>query len=382
MLSPTSSLARYVALSVCSPSSAYIRLLVVFVLKCFFQASSFEIYEVFCPGHKESTDLIRSVQESCPVEWDAYEQRCSLRVAHAFEGAGSSSPSMDSTRGRGSIKGKRRHSMSSLAMPMAISPLGSVAPVPLSTVGHSKSDPSSGHKRKPSGDITSSSSSTQAGRLKFLDYLIKPVQRICKYPLLLDQLKAKRSLSGDDAQPYLDNVEVAASAMRGVAGMVDHASERRAHHVKSNLIASRLTSNCPVSPTSPVAPEDRPAQLSLEFILSLGACLLGGALDVVYYQSNGSARAKYLAAFLYVGGYLILAKVPKGGRAYEPKHWFSLSGFELLDQEDDEGQYLLGQVYQHSLMSLLQRSRMPSTCTTRPSRYTLPRLVSSRRQSG
>ncbi|KAI0787217.1 hypothetical protein BC629DRAFT_1593733 [Irpex lacteus] len=64
--------------------------------------------------------------------------------------------------------------------------------------------------------------------------------------------------------------------------------------------------------------------------------MLAGALDVVYYQSNGSCRAKYLATFLYVGGYLVLAKVPKGGKAYEAKHWFPLAGFEIVDQEDDE----------------------------------------------
>lgn len=292
------------------------------------------MYEGFCPGHNEAGDLIRAVQEHHPVEWDAFEQCCSLRVAHAFEPTGTPSTSMDSTRGRDSVRSKRRHSMSSLAMPVPLSPFGAMTlvPAPLSMVGHSKSDPTSGHKRKGSEDAFPAAS-TQAGRLKFLDYLIKPVQRICKYPLLLDQLKTKRLSTVEGER----GVEAAASAMRRVVAMVDHASERRAHHVKSNLIASRLVSNIPASPTSPVSPEDRPAQLTSEFMQSLGACLLAGAMDVLYYQSSGSARAKYLAAFLYVGGYLILAKVPKSGKTYEAKHWFSLFGFEIVDQEDDEG---------------------------------------------
>ena len=112
---------------------------------------------------------------------------------------------MDSLRG--SIKSKRRHSLSSLAMPMSLSPFGAVGlvpPVPLSVIGQAKSDTlANRHKRKGSGDVVSPSSlssaaqaaNSQIGRLKFLDYLIKPVQRICKYPLLLDQLKVKCSES-------------------------------------------------------------------------------------------------------------------------------------------------------------------------------------------
>lgn len=262
---------------------------------------------------------------------------------------------MDSLRG--SIKSKRRHSLSSLAMPMSLSPFGGavglVPPTPLSVVGHAKSDTlANRHKRKGSGDVVSPSSSSSAhaansqlGRLKFLDYLIKPVQRICKYPLLLDQLKVKGRGEEEQEEEQEDLVEAASAAMRRVVALVDRASENRTHTLKSNLIASRLLAECPASPTSPVhvTVDDRRTQLSMEFMQSLGVCVLAGALDVVYYQGNGSARAKYLATFLYGGGYVVLAKVPKGGKAYDPKHWFSLGGFEIVvDQEDDEGEWYLG----------------------------------------
>ena len=61
--------------------------------------------------------------------------------------------------------------------------------------------------------------------------------------------------------------------------------------------------------------------------------MLAGALDVVQYPVQ---RAKYLGAFLYAGGYCILAKVPKGGRVYEPRHWFSLGEVEVVDIEEDD----------------------------------------------
>ena len=61
--------------------------------------------------------------------------------------------------------------------------------------------------------------------------------------------------------------------------------------------------------------------------------MLAGALDVVQYPVQ---RAKYLGTFLYAGGYCILAKVPKGGRVYEPRHWFSLGEVEVVDIEEDD----------------------------------------------
>ncbi|GJE84557.1 Dbl domain-containing protein [Phanerochaete sordida] len=297
------------------------------------EAHSFSLYETFTPLHSEAVNLVRSAQEQYPVEWDAYEQRCSLLVAHAFEmsaephktpgvlSSSSSSYSIDS------ITKRRRHSMSSLALQPALSPFG-VMPL-TSGMGHGRSEPEDAHKRKSEPSYAQN----QAMRLKFVDYLIKPVQRICKYPLLFEQLKSKRG-----ASPRADGaIEKACSAMRAVLTRVDRANDKQAHQLKSKLIAARLTVNG--NPTSPVSTSEGNAersQLTPEFLQSLGACLVSGALDVVYHQSNGGVRTKYLGAFLYVGGYLILAKVPKGGKAYEAKHWFSLSGFYILDEPDDD----------------------------------------------
>ena len=228
--------------------------------------------------------------------------------------------------------------MSSLAIHPPMSPFG-VMPLQSSnlnmrTMAAPKSDPLDAHKRKSSGDPASSGN--QAMRLKFLDYLIKPIQRICKYPMLLDQLKPKPVAFHTSRTTEL--VEQANVAMRTVVTRVDRASEKQAHRLRSILIASRLVASCPTSPISLDGSAERPSQLSPEFLQSLGACLVAGALDVVYHSSNGGVRTKYLAAFLYVGGYLVLAKVPKGGKVYEAKHWFPLAGFQILDETEDNGE--------------------------------------------
>lgn len=128
---------------------------------------------------------------------------------------------------------------------------------------------------------------------------------------------------------------------------------------------------------------------SRSFLDSLGACLLAGTLDVVVRDlsqmkarpepskrdsilsvasmasiassasrgnnattsrahATGSAalqkdpvKVKYLAAFLYVGGYVLLSKTMKAG-VYAARHWFSLAdeGVEVVDVSEDEGEHI------------------------------------------
>jgi hypothetical protein len=179
-------------------------------------------------------------------------------------------------------------------------------------------------------------------RLGFKDYLIKPVQRICRYPLLLQQLIPRSALFGSDTVSVAiqDGIQV----MRSVASSVDEARHKRETITKSSLIISRFVLSPPspsLSPSSSATPTFTFC-LTPAFLSSLGPCLLSGALDVMYYsprQSFGQLQtitAKYLGAFLYSGGYLILAKIHKG-KKYEPRHWFSLSDFEVTGAEGDEG---------------------------------------------
>ena len=83
--------------------------------------------------------------------------------------------------------------------------------------------------------------------------------------------------------------------------------------------------------------------MTLDFVSSLGDCLLAGLLDVVHHHHIldlvvTPVHVKYLGMLLYLGSYLIVVKVGRG-KAYRVKHWFSLKSFEIemVDTPQDTG---------------------------------------------
>lgn len=169
----------------------------------------------------------------------------------------------------------------------------------------------------------------------------RPVQRICKYPLLFESLVKK--LGPATQSPDVDTKTIksevhaqrACTAMRKVAGSIDEARRLRDLTVKSSLIVSRI-----VQPTNPSSSRSGHA-LTLAFLFSLGLCRLAGCLDVMSYRpptkGSGVVKTRYFGAFLYDGGYLVLVKVSKG-KVYEPRHWLSLTRVVVEDVADDECQ--------------------------------------------
>lgn len=76
--------------------------------------------------------------------------------------------------------------------------------------------------------------------LAFRDLLIKPIQRVCRYPLLLAQLRLPSSVPRSKAMAQL---EIAIKATHLVATKVDRAQELREVARKSALIIERLESH-------------------------------------------------------------------------------------------------------------------------------------------
>ncbi|KAJ7276558.1 hypothetical protein B0H12DRAFT_1085927 [Mycena haematopus] len=305
------------------------------------EAFRFDAYQSFCTGHTEALQLVRRAQHQYPLEWEAYEQQCASLIANmggdgpdnrtefVFSPESIRSSSSDSEERQQQTNKLRKRTSSLTSLDGAVRRVQSRA--------NSKEGSLDGGKDKHSR------------RLAFLDYMIKPIQRICKYPLLLDQLrpgKALRSITHPAAHPHVHHpVESAAQAMRHVARAVDEARHREDVKMQSSLIISRIALANPASATSYMSTASAPyptvQKLMPNFMSSLGTCLLAGSLDVMHYQSSNPSshgtniNAKYLGAFLYLGGYLILVKVTKG-KVYEPRHWFPLADFSVVDLVDED----------------------------------------------
>ncbi len=156
-----------------------------------------------------------------------------------------------------------------------------------------------------------------------------PIQRVCRYPMLLASLVGSAPTPSDENISYSPSgtvddkvgvdVERALSTMRAVAEEADEARRLKETEIKSATLLERMELHPILTPP---------------FLRSLGTCRLIGALDVLHHHPTlhplvPPVKVKYLAAFLF-RGYLILAKVKKG-KVYEAKHFLPLEVFELID---------------------------------------------------
>lgn len=271
------------------------------------QIAGFADYKEYCAGSIAAATLVRHIASR--PDYDAYEKRCQI--------IGSSQPD---------------HTLRDLLEDEAPSP-----------------------------------SLSNRSRLQFRDFLIMPIQRVCRYPLLLSQLLSSAAtpspseersefLSTDEYDIGVD-VERALGAMRGVAEEADEARRIKEAEIKSATLIERMDPHPAVTPL---------------LLRSLGTCRLIGSLDVLHHHPVVAplvppVKVKYLAAFLY-RGYLVLAKVKKG-KVYEPKHFLPLEVFQLIDIT--EGESDLSQVFP------ADSRRLPTTLhPARPSRPQLrPRRI-------
>lgn len=282
------------------------------------------MYEPFCAGQPEANDIVARIARKSKDAWETYERRCA-ELAGLEHGRRKRTSSLNKVAAkqttapssyRTSIDGLpiRRHSFGAVLLHTA----PSESPVELEEEEQDKD-------------------ASRVTRLKLVDYLVKPMQRVTRYPLLLAGLLVHPPVSQsiprtpptaaliDFTGPDVV-VTSARLAMDHVASQIDAAASQHAAFIQSARIAARLAPAPHVKLSS--------------FVSRLGLCQLAGALDVVHHRAlrdlgAGSVRAKYCAGFLYTGGYLVLAKV-QSARRYEPRHWFDLSNFEI-DGADEGG---------------------------------------------
>ncbi|KAG8881109.1 hypothetical protein FRB97_000161 [Tulasnella sp. 331] len=280
-------------------------------------ACEFDIYQEYCAGHTEALDIIRRLQTSRPTDWDAFERKCAMSALFTPTTRSTPTPTPSTPTNTINVRTLRRYTVdASLSVITAVTPDQPGPPA-------EQDSPSSG------------GGGGSGPKLSYMDILIKPIQRVCRYPLLLAQLRdaVSKTSAGlkhrSDADPE-GLLDLALEIMKGVVNGVDEAEKARDGQAKTKVIAARM---------------DGHSILTQPILACLGDCVLAGALDVVYHHIILSPlrtpmKARYLGAFLY-SGFIILAKVRRG-KMYEPKHWFPLKNAQIVDTAAAQGETCAG----------------------------------------
>ncbi|KDQ15407.1 hypothetical protein BOTBODRAFT_173897 [Botryobasidium botryosum FD-172 SS1] len=264
------------------------------------EANNFSVYEAFCSDHSEVVDALRRTESRSKNEWGRFEKAC---ASAASELGGSSRR----------VSGALPNSAPDLpASPT--SPQWPPSPPPPTSA-----PPTRTHFRRHSMDTASlspSSAGTSGHKLAFQEYLIKPIQRLCQYPLLLGQLLGK-----DDGSQTSKVVEEAVGAMKSVVSQVNGAKARKENLAKSASVVDRMDHSV----------------LDAACLNSLGGLVLCGALDVVHHHPSHAPlttpiKVRYMGVFIFPS-FILFAKVKKG-KIYEPRYWFQLENADIIDVND------------------------------------------------
>ena len=272
------------------------------------QLPNFGLYNDFCAGHNEALGIIRAIDQF--AEWDLFERRCAQHVAKFFtpDTPGNSIP-LDNLSPR----------VSSLPLNAQ-----SLSPIPPALITRA-----------------------QSSKLRFQDYLIKPVQQICRYPLILGQvLKHWNGLESA-------TVWRAWNGLRKIAEVVDAAQRAREGELRTRTIAARLQFQSVRFSFPLSAPADATLRQSINvaFCDILGPTLLVGSLHVLHRWATPDLKIKYYGCFLY-RSHLFMVKVRRRV-FYEPREWLPVRLFELVDVPEGEGTFF---------RSSLRESRLTRLC--------------------
>ncbi|WAR51862.1 hypothetical protein PtB15_1B298 [Puccinia triticina] len=154
-----------------------------------------------------------------------------------------------------------------------------------------------------------------------------PIQRIMRYPMLLNSLLNQinqPSPTNPLRARAIERVQQALWAMKQVAEGVDEAKSLREVELKTELIASRMELH---------------SSYRAAFVCLLGQIKLVGSLHILYHapslDPSEAFKIKYHGIFLYQT-HLVIVKV-KRATVYEPRHWFPIRYFDLIDISDSSG---------------------------------------------
>ncbi|KAL9615402.1 MAG: hypothetical protein Q9167_000230 [Letrouitia subvulpina] len=169
--------------------------------------------------------------------------------------------------------------------------------------------------------------------LTFEDLLIKPIQRICKYPLLFEDLH-RNTLEKDDPEARAE-VDRSLTRLREIARSINKATNdrqtqariQRTWHLQDILIL----------------PDVSTAPLSLRV---LGFATLCGVLYVVY-QSDGSTEGEYMLTVLFKS-YLLLATMNSDSNHYDVVALISLHDVQVERPDNGRGKHLFHKIQEQS----------------------------------
>ncbi|KAJ2363977.1 hypothetical protein H4S01_004016 [Coemansia sp. RSA 2610] len=150
-------------------------------------------------------------------------------------------------------------------------------------------------------------------RLGLRDFLIKPVQRICKYPLFLKEL-LKQTDKDADAGTF-NELSQALALLKGICEGVDQVQQR----IDSLRLRQTLLSSYCDSP-----------ELPLSVIAKLGDIVLSGPLHVTGCVEKGLEPPRLLGCVLFKRFLLILK--PKRSGTLVPQFWFPLHTMQAVDE--------------------------------------------------
>lgn len=217
-------------------------------------APRFSVYNEFCARHKEALAHIDTL-ESRSGEWEQFRQR-------STEAAGRYVPHADD-------------------------------------------------QGAPTGGTVRSPRAVTQRRLLFRDFFIKPIQRVCLYPILLQTIQKNSPNVGQEELGH------AIELMRQVTLAVDSASKQRESALLTEMIGSRLEYTTALSPS---------------LFNSLGECRMAGNLDVLHHHPTLAPLStplpiKYYGCFLFAH-FVLIVKVRRN-HMFTARYWFPLGEARL-----------------------------------------------------